>query len=143
MKKKILHTYVPGSTYISPFFVAHAAGVNSNPSGGERFFLRTANPRQDPNSCIYYEPAAAAAAAAVEKQKEQKMPKERATIYVYSSTPFFGLIFEDEKTVPIPISSELGHRNYPRHAQQSYSYQVPQLRHLPQTLPVPPSVERA
>ena len=108
-----------GSTYISPFFVALAAGVNSNPSGGERFFLRTANPRQDPNSCIYYEPpaAAAAAAAAAEKHKKQKMPKERANIYVYSSTPFFGLIFEDEKTVP--SSSELGHRNYPTHAQQS------------------------
>ena len=44
--------YVPG-TYISPFVVALAAGVNSNPSSIERFFLRTANPRQDPNSCIH------------------------------------------------------------------------------------------
>ena len=53
MKKKIL-VYVPG-TYISPFVVALAAGVNSNPSSRERFFLRTANPRQDPNSCIHYD----------------------------------------------------------------------------------------
>ena len=52
MKKKNLYTYVPG-TYISPFVVALAAGVNSNPSSRERFFLRTANPRQDPNSCIH------------------------------------------------------------------------------------------
>ena len=54
MKKKNLYTYVPG-TYISPFVVALAAGVNSNPSSRERFFLRTANPRQDPNSCIHYD----------------------------------------------------------------------------------------
>ena len=46
--------YVPGA-YISPFVVALAAGVNSNPSSRERFFLRTANPRQDPNSCIHYD----------------------------------------------------------------------------------------
>ena len=84
--------------------------------------------------------AAAAAAAADEKQKQQKTPKARANIYVYSSTRFFGLTFEDEKTVP--SSSELRHRDNPTHAQQSYSYQVPQLRHLPQT-PVPLSVERA
>ena len=51
MKKKIL-VYVPG-TYISPFVVPLAAGVNSNPSSRERFFLRTANPRQDPSSCIH------------------------------------------------------------------------------------------
>ena len=49
-KKKLV--YVPG-TCISPFVVALAAGVNSNPSSRERFFLRTANPRQDPNSCIH------------------------------------------------------------------------------------------
>ena len=48
MKKKIL-VHVPG-TYISPIVVALAAGVNANPSSRERFFLRTANPRQDPNS---------------------------------------------------------------------------------------------
>ena len=48
-KKKFV--YVPG-TYTSPFVVALAAGLNSNPSSRERFFLRTANPRQDPNSCI-------------------------------------------------------------------------------------------
>ena len=52
MKNKFL--YVPG-TYISPFVVALAAGVNSNPSSRETFFLRTANPRQDPNSCIHYD----------------------------------------------------------------------------------------
>ena len=51
MKKKIL-VYVPG-TYISPSVVALAAGVNSNPSSRERFFLRTANPRQDPKICIH------------------------------------------------------------------------------------------
>ena len=43
MKKKIL-VYVPGR-YISLFVVALAAGMNSNPSSRERFFLRTANPR--------------------------------------------------------------------------------------------------
>ena len=36
MKKKILYTYVPG-TYISPFVVALAAGVDSNPSSREVF----------------------------------------------------------------------------------------------------------
>ena len=46
--------YLPG-TYISPFVVALASGGNSNPSSRERFFLRTANPRQDPNSCIHYD----------------------------------------------------------------------------------------
>ena len=30
------------------------------------------------------------------KQKQQKMPEARANINVYSSTRFFGLIFEDE-----------------------------------------------
>ena len=50
MKKNFL-VYVPG-TYISLFIVALAAGVNSNPSSRERF-LRTANPRQDPNSSIH------------------------------------------------------------------------------------------
>ena len=44
--------------------------------------------------------AVAAAAAAVEKQKQEKMPNALANIYVYSSTQFFGLFFEDEKTVP-------------------------------------------
>ena len=43
VKVKIL-VYVPGK-YISPFVVALPAGVNSNPSSRERFFLRTANPR--------------------------------------------------------------------------------------------------
>ena len=43
--------------------------------------------------------AAAAAAAAVEKQKEEKMPKARSNMYVYSSTRIFGLIFENEKTI--------------------------------------------
>ena len=51
MKKKKL-VYIPG-TYISPFVVALAAGVNSKFSGRERFFLRTVNPTQDPNSCIH------------------------------------------------------------------------------------------
>ena len=46
--------YAP-DTYISPFVVALAAGVNSNPFSKERFFLRTANPRLDPNSCILYD----------------------------------------------------------------------------------------
>ena len=82
----------------------------------------------------------AAAAAAVEKPKQQKMPKARANIYVNSSTRFFGLVFDDEKTVP--SSSDLRHRDYQTYAQHSHSYQVPQLRHLPQTLPVPPSVEQ-
>ena len=42
---------------MSPLVVALAAGVNSNPLTlpAERFFLRTANPRQDPNSCIHYD----------------------------------------------------------------------------------------
>ena len=71
----------------------------------------------------------AAAAAAVEKPKQQKMPKARANIYVYSSTRFFGLIFEGEKTVP--GSSDLRRRDYQTYAQHSYSYQVPQLRHPP------------
>ena len=39
---------------MAPFVVALAAGVNSNPSSRERF-LRTANPRKDPNSCIHYD----------------------------------------------------------------------------------------
>ena len=43
--------YVPG-TCISPFVVALEGGVNSNRSSRERF-LRTANPRQDPNSCVH------------------------------------------------------------------------------------------
>ena len=51
MKKKNL-VYVPG-TYIALFVVALAAGVNSNPSSRDRFFLRTANPRQDLNSSIH------------------------------------------------------------------------------------------
>ena len=34
------------------------------------------------------------------KQKQHKMPKARANIYVYSSTRFSGLYFEYEKTVP-------------------------------------------
>ena len=46
--------YVSG-TCISPLVVALAAGVNSKPSSRARFFLRTANPRQDPNSCIHYD----------------------------------------------------------------------------------------
>ena len=56
MEKKILYTYQL-RIYIEvyPFVVAIAAGVNSNPSSRGRFFLRTANPRQDPNSfsCIH------------------------------------------------------------------------------------------
>ena len=43
-------------------------------------------------------PPTAAAAAAAEKQKEEKMPKTRSNMYVYSSTRIFGLIFENEKT---------------------------------------------
>ena len=42
--KKENLVYVPG-TYISLFVLALVAGVNSNPSSRERFFLRTANPR--------------------------------------------------------------------------------------------------
>ena len=34
------------------------------------------------------------------KQKQQKMPKARANIYVYIITRFSGLFFEDEYTVP-------------------------------------------
>ena len=37
------------------------------------------------------------------KQKQHKMPKARANIYVYSSTRFSGLFFEDEKTVAYGI----------------------------------------
>ena len=62
---------------------------------------------------------------------------------VYSSARFFGLILKTKKLYLVPSSSDLRHRDYPTHAQQSYPYQVPQLRHLPQALPVPPSVERA
>ena len=50
MKKKFWYTYQV--RIISPFVVALAAGVNSNPSSRERL-LRTANPRQHPNSCIH------------------------------------------------------------------------------------------
>ena len=50
-KKKML-VYVTG-TYISPFVLAPEGGVNSNPSSRERLFLRTANPRQDPNSYVH------------------------------------------------------------------------------------------
>ena len=54
MKKKFLCTYkLRIYSGVSPFVVALAAGVNSNPSSRERFFLRTANPRQDPNNCIH------------------------------------------------------------------------------------------
>ena len=49
IKNKIL--VVPG-TYISPFVLALEGGVNSNPSSRERIFLRTANTRQAPNSCV-------------------------------------------------------------------------------------------
>ena len=52
--KKIFFLYVPGA-YIFPSVVALAEGVNSNPTSRERFFLRTANPRQGPNSCIHYD----------------------------------------------------------------------------------------
>ena len=34
------------------------------------------------------------------KQKQQKMPKARENIYVYTSAQFSGLSFEDEKTLP-------------------------------------------
>ena len=51
IKKKML-VYVPG-TYISPLVVALEGGVNSNPSSRERLFLRTANPRQDPNIYVH------------------------------------------------------------------------------------------
>ena len=78
MKKKICirtrYVYIP-------FVVALAAGVNSNPSSRERFSLRTANPRQDPNSCIHYEPAAAAAAAAVESRNIRCRKHERTSTY--------------------------------------------------------------
>ena len=51
IKKKML-VYVPG-TYISRFVLALEGGVNSIPSSRERLFLRRANPRQDPNSCVH------------------------------------------------------------------------------------------
>ena len=51
IKKKIL-VYVPG-TYTPSCVIALEGGVNSNPFSRERFFLRTANPRRDPNSCIH------------------------------------------------------------------------------------------
>ena len=85
--------------------------------------------------------AAAAAAVEAEAAEDAESTSEHLCIQLSCSTRFFGLIFEDEKTPP--SSSDLRHRDYPTHAQQSYSYQVPQPRHLPQTLPVPPSVERA
>ena len=62
-----------------------------------------------------------------------------AAVRILHSSNYFGIIFEDEKTAP--SSSDLRDSDYPTHVQQSYSFQVPQLRHLPQTLPVPPSVE--
>ena len=37
------------------------------------------------------------------KQKQYKMPKARGNIYVYSSTRFSGLFFDDEKTVAYDI----------------------------------------
>ena len=51
IKQKML-VYVPG-TYIFPFVLALERGVNSNPSSRERLFLRTTNPRQDPNSYVH------------------------------------------------------------------------------------------
>ena len=37
----------------TPFVVALDAGVNSNLSSRDRFFLTMANPRQHPNSCVH------------------------------------------------------------------------------------------
>ena len=51
--KKML-VYVPG-TYISPFalLIALERRAPSNPSSRERLFLRTVNPREDPQTATY------------------------------------------------------------------------------------------
>ena len=83
------------------------------------------------------QPAAAAAAAEDAESTSEHLRIQPHAIY-------FGLILEDEKTAA-PSSSHLRHHcDYPTHVQQQrYSYQVPLQRYLPQTLPVPPFVERA
>ena len=49
-QKEIL-VYVPG-TYISPFVVALAAGVNSNPSSREKFVRKVTNHRWGEKLCV-------------------------------------------------------------------------------------------
>ena len=60
------------------------------------------------------EAAPAAAPAAVKNQKEEKMPKARSNMYVYSSTRFFGLIVQNEKTVK-PESTRATRKTYLTH----------------------------
>ena len=81
--------------------------------------------------------AAAAAAAAVEAEaaEDAESTSEHLPI-LYRNTRFISVSIWRRKTAP--SSSGLRHPDYPTHVQQSYSYQVPQIRHLPQTLPAPP-----
>ena len=61
IKKKMLvyvpGTYIPGTYQVRIYLVSCVlpleGGVNSNPSSRERLFLRTAHPRQDPNTCVH------------------------------------------------------------------------------------------
>ena len=85
MKKKIL-VYVPG-TYISPFVVALAAGVNSNPSSRERFFLRTAKIRDSTQTVAYMADTKRAAA--------HRRPGPERGVAAYRRTP------EREQTILI------------------------------------------
>ena len=55
--------------------------------------------------------AAAAVAAAAVENHEEKMPKARSNMYVYSSTRIFGLSFENEKTVQ-PESTRATRKTY-------------------------------
>ena len=126
------------------------------------FFCRSTTPQEQQQQHIHSGSAVVAAAAATaataaaaarpqpppqQKQKQSRSGKRKrrstytAAVRVLHSSIYFGLIFEDEKTAS--SSSDHRHSNYPTYVQQSYPYYVPQLRYLPQTLPVPPSVERA
>ena len=54
------------------------------------------------------------------KQKQQKMPKVRANIKVFSSTLFFGLFFEDEM-ICIPRTARYVIRNQAETAEDAES----------------------
>ena len=90
-------------------------------------------PQQKPASV-----APAPAPAPAEAAEDAESTSEHLRIQQYAI--LFRFNFWRRKTAP--SSSDLRHRHYPSHVQQNYSYQVPQLRHLPQTLPVPPLAER-
>ena len=85
-KKMLVLVYVPG-TYISPFVLALEGVVNSDPSSRERLFLRTAHPRQDPNSCVHGDTKRAAA---------HRRPGPERGVAAYRRTP------EREQTIFYP-----------------------------------------